>query len=454
MNLQIDGTIFAQPLPNAANVLVSVSGWASDPLFLEIGESSMSLFYPRTSKPSQAASQWFCTLGLLVGVTGCGAKTGLRVPDVMPPQDVTVVDAMDVVDVVDAVDVVDVANEPEVFQCVPGRFNLERRGAEIMFVIDRSNSMAFTLDGRPGPMPGEQNRWQVLRDAFAQTLPMFERSVAFGAKFFPQFVADQGGATIEQLCTGAPGIDLAPAPGNSAALLRFFETTRPSGGTPTFDGLSEAGRYLRARPGRGQARYIVLATDGGPNCNAMNPIPFNRCVCTSSNQAQCGADPNFGVYNCLDETRTIDVIRNLASPDAPGATAIPVFVVGIDAPMVLRPELLDVLDRMAIAGGRPRMPANPRSYYSVQSPRDLTDAFSTIATSITRCAYVTPSRPNDPNEINIELNNVGIRRDPQHMEGWDWTDIAFGEITFYGNACRAAAMDGAQVGARVGCNDL
>lgn len=406
------------------------------------------------SAHSIRTSPWFSSVLLAATMAmGCGAKTGLRVPDIAMPGPIDE-DALDVMDATDTVDVADVPNEPEVFQCVPGRFNLERRGAEIMFVIDRSNSMAFALDGRPAPQPGESNRWQVLRDAFRQTLPMFDQSVAFGAKFFPQFVADQQGATIEQLCSGAPGIDLPVGVGNSAALLRFFETTRPSGGTPTFDGLDEARRYLRSRPGRGQARYIVLATDGGPNCNGQNPIPFNRCTCTSSNQSQCAMDPNFGVFNCLDETRTINVIRELATPANPSDAAIPVYVVGMDAPMVLRPELLDVLDRMAIAGGRPRMPANPRSYYSVRSPADLTDAFSTIVRSITRCSYVTPSRPMDPNEIVIELDGAPVSRDPQHREGWDWTDVGFGEITFYGDACTVASTNGARVSARVGCNDL
>ncbi len=383
--------------------------------------------------------------------SACGAKTGLRLLDSSVESGMDA--APDVEDAADVRDARDAIEPEEAAVCVPGRFDLERRGAEIMVVIDRSNSMAFSLDGEPNPMT-VPTRWQVLRDALGAVLPAFDRTVAFGAKFYPQPI-DPGNGDLDANCTSAPGIDLEPALGNSAPLLSFFTTTRPGGGTPTHDGLQQASNYLRARPGRGSARYIVLATDGGPNCNARNPTPTSTCICTSSMVESCRNNPRVGVYNCLDADRTIALIRDVAQPTAPGVTAIPVYVVGMDGSMTTRTDLLAVLDDMAVAGGRPRPVVRPgdRRYYSVRNPGDLETAFQTIVAPLARCAFVTPSRPDNPDEIDVEINGRVVTRDGMRAEGWDWTDAAFGEITFFGTACAEASAPNAQVRARVGCRD-
>jgi hypothetical protein len=381
--------------------------------------------------------------------SGCGSKTGLFPWDARPESGFDASeDRPDVIDVSDAPDVSDVP------VCVPGQFSLDRRGAEIMLVIDRSNSMAFSLDGTPAPM-GEPNRWQVLTSALNTLLPRFEATVSFGAKFYPQPV-DPGEPDLMANCRTLPGVELAPALNNARALLRFFTITRPGGGTPTFDGLTEAMTYLRARPNRGSARYIVLATDGGPNCNAANPSSPSTCVCTSSDVNACRNNPRIGIYNCLDAARTIARIQEIASPTTPDTQAIPVYVVGMDGSMTTRADLLAVLDDMAVAGGRPRPRATPtdRAYYSVRNPADLSNAFQSIVAPLARCAYVTPTRPTNADDIDIVLDGAPVRRDTARAEGWDWTDREFGEITFFGAACERAAAASARVTARVGCRDL
>lgn len=377
-------------------------------------------------------------LGALV-LAACGAKTGLRVPDV--EQDATI----------DAPDVADVQDARDAQACVPDRFDLERRSAEIMIVVDRSNSMAFSLDGTPNVPP---RRWEVLRDALRLVLPTFERSVAFGAKFYPQ-VIDPGNNNLDENCRSAPGIDLEPALGNGNAVLAFFSRTGPGGGTPTHDALLQTATYLRARSNRGAARYIVLATDGGPNCNRDNPVPPSRCVCTSSSPNACSNNPMVGVYNCLDATRTVSLIRDIAQPAAPNVTPIPVYVVGLDGSMTTRTDLLAVLDDMAIAGGRPRprINAGDRAYYSARNPGDLERAFDSIVAPLARCSFVTQRPPNNAEEVEVEVDGRVIARDMGRVEGWDWTDPMFGEVTFYGSACAQASSSNARVQLRIGCRE-
>jgi hypothetical protein len=128
-----------------------------------------------------------------------------------------------------------------------------------------------------------------------------------------------------------------------------------------------AGDVLRARDDRWRARHIVLATDGGPNCN--QDLAPATCNCIEDSDECRSLPPQFGRYYCLDDDRTVEQVAALA------AEGISTYVIGIDDPRT--PRLTDVLNRMAIAGGR----ANPRGgeqYYSVRLRDDLLNAFRTI----------------------------------------------------------------------------
>jgi hypothetical protein len=361
------------------------------------------------------------TLATAVGTGGCGAKTGLRVPDVVTVPDVT-----------------------DVTMCMPGRFTLEPRSTQILFLIDRSNSMNEGLDGRPD-VPRPLWRWTALRNALSTALLPFENTVEMGALFFPR---EELGSLpgLESACTIMPGegIDVEPRLRNTGSILSVLDRTDPWGGTPTYEAIRRARNYLLSHPSRGRSANIVLATDGGPNCNErLNPA---TCACTSvdARGPTCSRTPS-GVYNCLDDMRT------LLAVDATVAGGVPVYVIGIDDPM--RPDLTEVLNRLAVRGGRPNsQPGEPR-YYSVRSSEALTAAFTSIQRSITQCAFVTPSRPDDPDEIEIEIDGVPVPRDETHRDGWDWTDPDFGAISFFGPSCDRAAGTTTAVTARVGCRD-
>jgi hypothetical protein len=378
-----------------------------------------------------AALLTFVAIPLLAssGLAGCGAKTGLLVPDVIRLPDV-----------------VDVVQDTGPEACVPGQFALARRSAEVLFAIDRSSSMRLTLDGMEVPQGDPRARWRVLRDALATALPPFQNQLEMGAVFFPQPVDDS--ADLMTACTGLNTLDLAPALDNATPIVRIFDATNPGGGTPTYGALVLASDYLQNAP-RNFARYIVLATDGGPNCNfGLNP---NTCACTSldptTNLPDC-ASANLP-YNCLDESNTVRVIDQTYRN-----RNIPVYVIGI--PDSTRPDLSVVLNHMADAGGRPRLPPGVAGdhFYSVRSPADLGTAFQGIQQTIVQCAFVTPSQPDDPDGITIYLDGSPLPHDPTQMNGWEWTDRGFGELTLFGAACaRVVAEPNATLTARVGCHD-
>ena len=368
--------------------------------------------------------------GVLLGVVAlasCGSRTGLFVPDddllVDASPDVTAVpDGSPDVQLADDRDnVPDVIEEP--VGCVPGTFDLSPATSQIMFVLDRSKSMTYRLDSNVEAPPAVMSRWTALRDALDQVITPFSSQIAMGARFYPQVNAtgDAPGACRQDTASVA----IAPALNNADRILAVFNDTQPIGGTPTAGALSLAAQQTSAR--RAVARAIVVATDGAPNCNsALDP---NNCVCTapSTPGGPCAASsPNDGA-NCLDDVQTVEVVRQIYEN-----RKIPVFVVGIGVTGGFAPTL----DAMALAGGRPRSTAP--HYYPAETPAELSSAFTVVRDSVAKCSYVTPSAPNDPDLIDITIDQKPIARDPTHVDGWDWIDQEYGQLQLFGSACAAA----------------
>jgi hypothetical protein len=373
---------------------------------------------------------------VLAIVGGCGARTGLNLPDATTLPDVP--------DASDAPDARDVLLPP---RCIPGRFTLTQRGADMMLVIDRSGSMGQSLGGGRG----SPAKWELLRDALSSTLPAFQDRIRVGALFFPQDGADTRVSACE--LANIPSVDIRPAYGAATQVLGVFAGTEPGGSTPTAAALLRAYNYFVRNPDRARARYLVLATDGGPNCNAA--LAAASCVCVGAGGtgpfgggASCRRDADG--RRCLDNERTVREIAELA---ANPVASIPTFVIGLADET--DPNYAATLTAMAIAGGRPFVSASGApGYYNVERAADLTRAFTTIQDTVSRCSFVTPSRPEETGSIAITAAGETVPPDPTRRDGWDWTDRAFGELTFFGPACaRVIASRATQVQATVRCAD-
>lgn len=366
-------------------------------------------------------------LALVVALplAACGAKTGLLIPDA------SLDSGMDAG--------TDAGTDSGM--CIPEPFALERRGAQIMFVIDRSNSMEDTLDGRE-PEPGELRRWDLVAQILDDVLNDADRLLEIGAKFYPRW-SPVDPTTPEEACTVAGDVDLEPRRGNADALLAMFESTSPQGGTPTAEGLEAVRDYFVRRPASAVPRYVILATDGGPNCNPDTGVHHTMCLCTGDPD-MCAIDPTFGPYNCIDDTNTYAVIRALFED-----IGIPVYVIGIDDPT--RPDLADVLDDMATLGGRPREEPGERRFYSVREPGDLRGALTSITDSISRCVFAVTPPPPDTDQLVVRVGEVLVPRDRTRSEGWDFTSPDRRELTLFGGACERVAGTGDEVIAEIPC---
>jgi len=220
-------------------------------------------------------------------------------------------------------------------------------------------------------------------------------------------------------------------PNADAILAQFDIRGVPVGGTPTAAALIAIRDELVARGPGEVTRSVILATDGAPNCNPEPPIGPPMCFCTHPDPVVCARARE---ENCLDDEAAIDAVNELT------ALAVPVYVLGLTDPGSA-PILGEVLDRMAIAGGRAR-PTGERRFYDIRSAEELSGTLGEITNSVSRCTlYLEPGAEIRDDDVLILLGRE-VPRDRSRMNGWDLTDEAAGEVTLFGDSCGLLA-DGA-----------
>jgi hypothetical protein len=339
----------------------------------------------------------FCFAAILA----CGSRTGLVVPG-------AVADAGAV-------------------GCSTEVLTLTKADPALMFLIDRSRSMADLFT------PSGQSRWQVLTGVLASVLPPVDASMQIGALLFP----DASSLDRRTNCSVASTADLLPATGNVSRLVSLLESTPPGGGTPTAQAMDTAAPLLLAVRASVRARAIVLATDGGPNCNpSLDPV---TCRCAGA-AATCLRQP----LQCLDDARTVATVASYR------AKGLPTYVIGIQDPGASAFE--DVLNAMAQAGGRP-LRGGAHAYYAASSGTDLEQALVAIRDQL-QCTFLTTSVPDPGGSISIRLGGEVLPFDPSGAQGWQWGEKSNGEIVLAPAACaQAAGTAKASLIAHVTCAD-
>jgi von Willebrand factor type A domain len=329
-------------------------------------------------------------LCVLLLVSACGARTGLVVPDLGS------------------------SGQDAGIACVPGDIPLSLAQPEVMFVLDRSGSMSTVFSGT-------ETRWQAVTTSLAATLPPVNGTMAVGALLFPS------GASNDD-CSVPSQPSLEPALGQVPALVSLMEGTSPGGATPTASAIETAASQLLDVRAATTARALVLATDGAPNCNpSLDPA---TCTCGSGTTGRgCRNNPN----QCLDDVRTV---ARIASTYAQG---VPTYVIGIaddDGN-----TFSDVLNAMALAGGRP-LSGGATSYYPARSTADLETAVAAIRDQVGACTYLTTSVPDAAGSISITAGGETLPYDADGgASGWAWASEDNGQIILHGDACTEVSSD-------------
>lgn len=311
--------------------------------------------------------------------------------------------------------------------------SLSRRRASAILVIDRSGSMTEnTLDG--------VRKWTALLAALDRALPRIERHVSLGLVTFPQALAPGAPRTPDAVCALRTALDLEPRLGAASTIMGHLRATLPDGPTPTAGAEEVAGRWFVNEPDRDGGRYLILATDGAPNCNtALDPA---TCRCTSSSAMVCDPQMNtFAVINCLDDTRTTTAIRLFRQQE------VFTYVLGLNGAEAYSA----VLDAMAVEGGRPRE-GSPR-FYPANTADELVRELTAITSGVADCRFALEAPPPDPTLVDVRLDGESLIHDEGRRDGWSWSDATHREIRFHGAACDrvSAATGGSRLVAAFGC---
>jgi len=297
------------------------------------------------------------------------------------------------------------------------------------FVLDRSGSMA------------EENKWGRVRVVMAAILRGLGPRANYGATVFPGYEQDSCAMPREILPISPgdpPGID-----GPTTSTLLTATQEPPYGGTPTAEALRFVLPKLRAAKGK---TFVILATDGGPNCNRPLRCGYDQCMpniedtpgCPALGPKNCCEPPDGFVEACLDSAATVAAVSALK------AAGFPVYVVGIPGSAAYG----QLLDELAINGGT-ALPGSPK-YYRVDTSSEaaILGALKKVAAKIVAtCEFALKETPAAPDRVNVYLDEQILPKDP--VNGWK---IDGPNVTLLGSACdRVLAGDVLAVRIIAGC---
>ncbi len=261
--------------------------------------------------------------------------------------------------------------------------------ADVLLVLDRSGSMAFSINQECSCDPSANprvvcdnlehcvTRWSTLAVAIDTALSS-AHDLRWGLKLF---ASPNAGS-----CVVTPGVDV-PIGGDSRADIRAqIAAITPAGDTPTASAIRASTAYLDSVPD-GNSKVILLATDGDPNCGGSAP----------------------SVYD-------VDVEGTIAAVTLARDSGYLVYVIGIGQ--------VGNLKAFAEAGGT-------SNYYPGQSPEQLSQALAAISKA-TSCTFSIDATPTDRSSVGVYLDRAIVPKDASN--GW-----SFGAnprtVVLHGSAC-------------------
>jgi hypothetical protein len=265
---------------------------------------------------------------------------------------------------------------------------------EVLLVLDKSGSMSNLPDGTTcSGGCGSSSKWAQVTTAIERVVGM-TTTVQWGLKLF---------ATSNMGCDVSDGVEVPIGPSNAAAITFTIAQAKLGSHTPTALAVNKGAAYLATltdpRP-----KYLLLATDGLPNCNANDP-------------GQTMADDSAGAEQAV------------ASALAAG---FPTFVIGVGDT-----KAEETLNQLALKGGVPQLGA-ATSFYQVSDTAGLVAALGRILGSVS-CQFNLP-QPENPFEsledIAVLVNGVELPQDASHVNGWDY-GTKMDQIQIYGPSCDA-----------------
>jgi hypothetical protein len=319
----------------------------------------------------------------------------------------------------------------------------------ISFIIDHSGSMGDELAG------SGLSKYENARIALSHVLKAVGHRVNYGATVFPGLAGVTGCEAGDELVKVGPGDPPSYARENKTGprlkdLLARLSIASVDGGTPAAPTLASALTSLSKLSGE---TYVVLITDGAPNCNQDLSCKASACGPNIEGLSLAG-QACAGAFNCCAPTSQspdanlscVDAQASLEAVQALADAGISTFVVGMPGSEPYEA----LLTSMAEVGGTARQ-SEPK-YYSVADTDALEQALIGIAASVAiSCELPLDYEPPDPDFVNVYFDGVLVEYDPQ--AGWEWTSD--GHVAIRGTACdQLSAGDVLEVQILAGCKTV
>lgn len=276
----------------------------------------------------------------------------------------------------------------------------------ILLVVDRSGSMGENFSGQ------NIEKWDATRNVLTNVTASLTSSVEFGLVLYPSRAGDVCDEGTQVLGMGL---------NNASQIETQLNLTTPNGGTPTAPTLAVAHDLVAPLVNDDRPIAVVLATDGGPNCNESNTN--GSCTCTDPDAAPGDCAP----INCLDNVNAYNQVTRIHD------LGVNTFVVGITGVESFN----FVLDEMAVRGGTARPGA--QKFYPANDQAALEAALAEITQRIVACRVQAPAGTNltTVNSITVSVGNQVVARDNARQNGWALTGSSV--IELFGSACDLAA---------------
>jgi hypothetical protein len=289
----------------------------------------------------------------------------------------------------------------------------------LYFVLDRSGSM------------NDNNKWTTIQGVLKDLVTRVGPRARFGAAVFPGALGTDACAAGVPIFPPSSVAAVRPGDATGATALAFLTALGPigaAGGTPTAATLRALAPELAMLPGQ---TYVILATDGGPNCNGAAACSVDQCQpniegapgCPAGGPTNCCNDPQYGgALSCLDAQPTLQAVQALAG------VGIPVYVVGVPGSQ----PYAQLLDQLAVAGGTARV-GTPQ-YYAVDTAAQsaFQGALSKVVAKITAtCTLKLDAVPANASLVNVFFDGQVV---PQlGPDGWT---LSGATVTLQGASCQ------------------
>jgi hypothetical protein len=330
---------------------------------------------------------------------------------------------------------------------------------DMMILLDKSGSMNIPINppntgcadcaacGQPANCA---TRLTEMRRAMDTFLTNSGRVARMGLTIYPQgnFCAAAGAS--EQLVSISPMSDSdADLQSHATTINARIQAQAAAGGTPTGDSL----RFVGTLPELNNAEredFVLLLTDGLPNCNGMNPntcLMPTTCNCTLSacgNMLDDSNPNNLCRRGCLDQDGAVQAIRELRS------RSIRTIVVGFGSDLTGGAGYA-TLNAMAVAGGFSRTcpmgtdaecgtgntclrPSNVcnTAFYAAGNSTELAAALAQISDNLmgdSICRWTLEAQPSSTDLLSVLIDGTATPAGP------DTWELQSGVLVFQGALC-------------------